>query len=202
MSALAPAGIAAKVTTAFADVQAKTTDNGQPFLLVPAAALPAVARFVRDDATLRFDAVMDLTGYDALKYPSTPSSDAIVVVYLLFSYQHRHKLTLKVLAPRSECAVPTMSGIWPAAIYFEREVWDLLGVHFSGHPSLRRIMCPEDWVGHALRKDYRYPDDYHGVLHLRDGQHFESSPPRGAVPVAVPPVAAPPGAVPPAGGAA
>ena len=83
-----------------------------------------------------------------------------------------------MLAPRAECAVPTAGLIWPAAIYFEREVWDLLGVRFTGHPSLLRIMCPEDWVGHPLRKDYVYPDDYHGIAHLRDGQHFESAPHR------------------------
>jgi len=80
---------------------------------------------------------------------------------------------VEVQAPRAACAVPSVSGVWPAAIYFEREVWDLLGVQFTGHPSLSRIMCPDDWVGHALRKDYLYPAEYRGVAHLRDGQHFE-----------------------------
>src|SRR5262249_27492263 len=153
--------------------QAQKSDNGQPFLLVPAKELPAVARVLCQDAALRFDALMDLTGYDLLKYPATPPSTAIAGVYLLFSYAHRHQLRLKVPAPGEAGEVPTAPGVLPAAIYFEREVFDLLGVRFVGHPSLRRIMTPDDWSGHPLRKDYVYPGDYHGIAHLRDGQHFD-----------------------------
>jgi NADH-quinone oxidoreductase subunit C len=188
MTALGFDALAERVRAAFPAVQAQKSDNGQPFLLVPAGELPVVARFCRDDPALRFDALMDLTGYDLLKYPATPPSTAIAVVYLLFSYVQRHKLTLKVLAPREACEVPTATAVWPAAIYFEREVFDLLGVRFTGHPSLRRIMTPDDWTGHPLRKDYVYPADYHGIAHLRDGQHFESAPPREGDP---PPAAAP-----------
>jgi NADH-quinone oxidoreductase subunit C len=187
-TALGFEALAERVRARFPAVQAMKSDNGQPFLLVPAASLPAVALLLRDDPALRCDALMDLTGCDLLKYPATPPSTAIAVVYFLFSYVHRHKVTLKVLAPREDCSVPTATGVWPAAIYFEREVWDLLGVRFAGHPSLKRIMTPEDWTGHPLRKDYVYPDDYHGVAHLRDGQHFESAPPRPGDP---PPVPAP-----------
>lgn len=178
MTALQFEAMAELVRARFPGVQAQQSENAQPFLLVTPADLPAVAAFVRDARELRLDAVMDLTGYDLLKYPSTPQSSAIAVVYLLFSYQHRHKLTLKVYAPRSACMVGTVSKVWPAALYFEREVWDLLGVHFTGHPSLRRIMTPEDWEGHPLRKDYEYPQGYHGVAHLREGQNFESGPRR------------------------
>ena len=152
--------------------------------------LVEVARFLRDDAALRFDALADLTAYDTMKYPSAQPSDAIAVVYVLFSYVHRHELTLKVMAPRTDCTVPSASAVWPAAIYFEREVWDLFGVRFAGHPRLVRIMTPEDWDGHPLRKDYVYPGEYHGVAHLRDGQHFEAQPPRQGQPMAgKPPVA-------------
>jgi NADH-quinone oxidoreductase subunit C len=191
MTALAHEAIAAKVRTRFAAVEDRRSDNGQPFLLVPAAELAQVAAFVRDDAELGFDGVMDLTGYDLLKYPAAPASDAIAVVYLLFSYRHRHRLCLQVHAPRADCTVPTASGVWPAAIYFEREVFDLLGVRFDGHPSLRRILCPDDWVGHPLRKDYVYPADYHGMAHVREGQHFENAPPRAGDPPAAAAVAAP-----------
>jgi NADH-quinone oxidoreductase subunit C len=170
--------VASQVRTAFEAVEVRSSDNGQPWLLVPPASIQAVCRMLAGDPDLAFDALMDLTGYDLLQYPSTPPSDAIAVVYLLHSLRHRHKVTLKVLAPRADCNVPTVSGIWPAAIYFEREVWDLLGVNFTGHPSLLRIMCPDDWSGHALRKDYAYPADYHGVAHLREGQRFEQSPKR------------------------
>jgi NADH:ubiquinone oxidoreductase subunit C len=79
--------------------------------------------------------------------------------------------------------------VWKVADYFEREVWDLLGVDFAGHPNLRRIMTPDDWIGHPLRKDYAYPEAYNGVVHLREGQKFEDAPKRGAA--ASPPASSP-----------
>jgi NADH-quinone oxidoreductase subunit C len=175
MSALDFAAIAALVP----GTEAKASDNGQPWLLVPAAELPRVARLLRDDPALRFDSLADLTGWDLSKYPSTTPSSDIAVVYYLHSLAHRHHVTLKILAPREACAVPSVSGIWPVAVYFEREVFDLLGVVFTGHPSLKRIMCPDDWTGHALRKDYVYPSAYNGVPCLREGQKFEEPPARG-----------------------
>ena len=187
MSPLQPDAIAARARAAFPGTESRLTENGQPFLLVRADDLPGLARLLRDDRELAFDAVMDLTGCDLLQYPATPPTDAIAVVYLLFSYVHRHKVTLRVLAPRAACTVPTVSDVWPAAIYFEREVWDLLGVQFQSHPSLHRIMCPEDWSGHGLRKDYVYPQDYHGVPHLRDGQKFEYATSRPGTPATAAP---------------
>jgi NADH-quinone oxidoreductase subunit C len=182
MSALGHDLIAAAVHAVAPEVESKVTDNGRPYLAVPAPRIVDVARFLRTSKSLAFDALMDLTAYDLLKYPATPAADDIAVVYLLFSYKHRHKVTLKVFAPRAACSVPTVSSEWPAALYFEREVFDLFGVQFPGHPSLRRIMTPDDWEGHPLRKDYLYPADYHGVAHLRDGQHFEGAPPRSGTP--------------------
>jgi NADH-quinone oxidoreductase subunit C len=186
MTALGAAAIGERVRAAFPGVEQQATENGQPFLRVQPADLQPVLHLLRTDAALRFDALMDLTGYDLLKYPATPPSDAIAVVYLLWSHAHRHKATVVVHAPRAACVVPTASGVWPAALYFEREVWDLLGVHFDGHPSLVRIMNPQDWTGHPLRKDYLYPVDYHGVPHLREGQHFESVPARPGVAATAP----------------
>jgi len=162
-------------------IEVRSSDNGQPWLLVPAAELVAVATLLRDDPALRFDSLMDLTGWDLLKYPATPPSTDIAVVYFLHSLTHRHHLTLKVLTPREACTVPSVSAVWAVANYFEREVFDLLGVQFTGHPSLKRIMCPDDWIGHALRKDYVYPAAYNGVPCLREGQRFEEAPAR-AVP--------------------
>lgn len=176
MTALAIDVLAARVQAAFPEVAVHTTDNGQQHLLVPGPQLGAVARFLRDEPDLGFDSLMDLTGFDLLKYPGPTQAPAILVLYLLHSMRHRHKLALRALAPREHCVLPTVSEVWPAAIYFEREVWDLLGVRFEKHPDLRRIMCPDDWVGHPLRKDYEYPIDYHGVPHLREGQRFEDTP--------------------------
>ncbi|MFY9342436.1 MAG: NADH-quinone oxidoreductase subunit C [Planctomycetota bacterium] len=178
MSALGHDLIAATVHAAFPVVTSERASNGRQFLRVPPGSIAEVARFLRTHKPLHFDALMDLTAVDLVKFPFTPPRDDICVVYLLFSYQHRHKVTLEVFAEREQCTLPSVSAVWPAAIYFEREVFDLFGVRFQGHPSLRRILCPDDWEGHALRKDYLYPADYHGVPHLRDGQHFEGAPPR------------------------
>ncbi len=178
MSALGHDLIAAAVHAAFPAVTSERASNARQFLRVAPAEIAAVARFLRSNPSLAFDALMDLTAVDLLKFPFTPPRDDVVVVYLLYSYRHRHKVTLEVFAPRERCEVPSVSAVWPAAIYFEREVFDLFGVRFAGHPSLRRIMTPDDWEGHPLRKDYLYPAGYHGVPHLRDGQHFEGAPPR------------------------
>jgi NADH-quinone oxidoreductase subunit C len=183
MSALGHDLIAAMVHAAFPAVTSERASNGRQFLRVPPAAIVDVASLLRTHKPLAFDALMDLTAVDLLKFPFTPPRDDITVVYLLFSHQHRHKVTLEVFAPREACEVPSVSAVWPAAIYFEREVFDLFGVRFTGHPSLQRILTPEDWDGHPLRKDYLYPAEYHGVAHLREGQHFEGTPPRAGEPV-------------------
>lgn len=195
MSALAFAAIAEKVKAAHPAVEARESDNHQPWLLVPAADLPAVATLLRDDPALRFDSLCDLTGWDLSKFPATPASTDIAVAYFLHSLPHRHHLTLKVMAPRDAAQVPSVSGVWAVANYFEREVYDLLGVVFAGHPNLKRIMCPDDWTGHPLRKDYIYPQAYNGVQHLRQGQKFEDAPARVGDP---PPAPAPPPAAKPA----
>jgi NADH-quinone oxidoreductase subunit C len=178
MSGLEFSAIADWVSSRLPEVTAEQSENGQPFLRANGATLPVLAKLLHGAPDLAFDALMDLTAYDLLNFPRVPASDAIAVVYLLFSYELRHSVMLEVQAPRNECSLPSVSAVWPAAIYFEREVFDLFGVNFVGHPSLSRIMCPDDWVGHPLRKDYVYPDEYHGVPHLRAGQHFESAPRR------------------------
>jgi NADH-quinone oxidoreductase subunit C len=92
------------------------------------------------------------------------------VLYYLTSLTHHQRLTVKVVVPRWKDGVagqlpevPTVSDVWRAADWHEREVYDLSGVWFSGHPDPRRILCPEDWAGHPLRKDYEMPLEYHGI---------------------------------------
>jgi len=83
-----------------------------------------------------------------------PSESRFEVVYHLLSMQHKERLRLKVKLGGDDAHVESVTGIWPSANFFEREVYDLFGVRFAGHPNLRRIMMPEDWEGHPLRKDY------------------------------------------------
>jgi NADH-quinone oxidoreductase subunit C len=111
--------------------------------------LPAVAGALRDRPDLRFDVLVDLTAIDY--WPREPRYE---VVYMLVSIEHRARLRLKVRLGSDEAHVATVSGVWPAANWLEREVWDLFGIVFDGHPDPRRLLMPEDWDGFPLRKDY------------------------------------------------
>ncbi|MBN2359449.1 MAG: NADH-quinone oxidoreductase subunit C [Deltaproteobacteria bacterium] len=131
-------------------------DALDPWIAVDPAALPAVALFLRDAEELAFDDLSILTATD---FPP----DRIQVAYHLWSYRHHHLLVLKVDLPRAEPGVQTVGDLWPAASWYEREMYDLLGVRFAGHPALRRLLLPEDWEGHPLRKDWREPEQYQGM---------------------------------------
>jgi len=132
-------------------------DVSDPCLHVEAQAIVDVCRFLRDDPDLQFEVLSDLTGLDL------PKENKLEVVYHLYSYSRRHPIVLKVDLPREEPRVSTMEGVWKAANWMEREVFDLFGVFFEGHSDLRRIMLPEDWVGHPLRKDYVEQEEYDGI---------------------------------------
>lgn len=135
---------------------------GAPAIRVRADDIVAVATFAKSEPTLAFDCLSNQTGVDY------PKREEIEVVYHLFSYTHRHALVLKVGVPRDHARLATVSTVWRAAIWQEREIFDLLGVDFVGHPDLRRILLPEDWVGHPLRKDYVEPTEYHGISTKRE----------------------------------
>ena len=117
-------------------------------VIVPATDLLDVARFLRDTPETAFDFCSDVTASD---WPTRPQR--FDVIYCLYSTPHRKRVRLKVRAAESE-PVPSVSGIWPAANWLEREVYDLFGVNFTGHPNRKRILMPDDWQGHPQRKDY------------------------------------------------
>src|SRR5580704_15158370 len=111
--------------------------------------LPSVARALREGPDLRFGFLAELTAVDY--WPREPRFE---LVYVLVSIEHRERLRLKVRLHGDDSHVGTVSGIWPAANWLEREVWDLFGVVFTGHPDRRRLLMPEDWQGFPQRKDY------------------------------------------------
>ena len=121
----------------------------QPTIYVSRDELPPVARTLRENPDLRFDFLAELTAIDL--WPRDPRFE---VVYVLVSLERRARLRLKVRLPGDDAHVGTVSGIWPAANWLEREVGDLFGVVFDGHPDPRRLLMPEDWEGYPLRKDY------------------------------------------------
>ena len=94
--------------------------------------------------------------------------DRIEVVVHLFSYRYRHGAVLKLKLPRDNPRAPTLEDLWKSANWMEREIFDLLGVHFDGHSDMRRILMPEDWPGHPLRKDFVEPLEYHGISTTRE----------------------------------
>jgi len=146
-----------------------------PWLVIAPAALADVARFLHDDAELAFHMLNCISGVDyfepdAKKAAKVEWQPHVEVLYHLSSVRHRHRIVLKVLLPRwqNDTAgeppeVPSVTSIWATALWHEREVFDLSGIRFVGHPDLRRILCPEDWVGFPLRKDYQMPTEYHGI---------------------------------------
>ena len=117
-----------------------------PAVYVPAARLVEVCRALRDHAG--FDLLIEITAVDYL-----PRQPRYEVVYHLVSTSALTRARLKVRVAAGEM-VPTVQDVWPAAGWPEREVWDLFGIVFEGHPDLRRILTPDDWEGHPLRKDH------------------------------------------------
>jgi NADH-quinone oxidoreductase subunit C len=132
-------------------------DVPEPYLSVEGEAIVEVCRFLRDDADLKFEVLSDQTAVD------WPKEEKIQLVYHLYSYAGKHQIVLKVDLPRDNPKIATVENIWKVANWFEREIFDLFGVIFDGHSDLRRIMLPEDWVGHPLRKDYIEQEEYDGI---------------------------------------
>jgi len=108
-----------------------------------------LARALRHDPTLAFDLLAEVTAVDF--WPREPRFE---VVYTLVSLAHKHRLRVKVRLHGDDARIVTVSDVWPAANWLEREVWDLFGIAFDGHPDPRRLLMPEDWEGHPLRRDF------------------------------------------------
>jgi NADH-quinone oxidoreductase subunit C len=128
--------------------------RGDPTVVVAHNALADVLRYCRDEPALAFDMLTDLTAVDYSKFPGREDGPRFEVVYQLLSLTHLHRLRVKVRVSEDEPEVPTASTLWPIANWLEREVWDMFGIRFAGHPDLRRLLLYEEFVGHPLRKDY------------------------------------------------
>ena len=147
--------------------------EGMPTIAVPPDRLVEVCRTLRDDPALRFVVCLDVTAAD--RFPREPRFD---VVYHFTSPEQRLRLRMHVYAGGAAPRVPTISGIWPSADWQEREVYDLFGVVFEGHPDLRRLIMADDWEGHPLRKDFPVQVDLpvktYGALQLTEEQFREN----------------------------
>lgn len=124
-----------------------------PFILVKTDAIADVSRYLKEDGQTQFDMLHLVSAVD---WP-----DYFESVYHLFSMKIRHRAILKVRTPKDNPKVPSVTSIWPSANWHERECFDMMGIVYENHPDLTRILCPEEWEGHPLRKDYQMPEHDH-----------------------------------------
>ncbi len=132
--------------------------RGDETLLIRPGALKAVAKFLKDMPELDFNFLMDLTAVDYLFYAGgrVQREHRFEVVYHFFSLTHNHRLRIKIPVGEKDPEVDTLTDLWASADWYEREVWDMFGIRFKGHPNLKRILMYEEFKGHALRKDYPF----------------------------------------------
>lgn len=150
--------IADRLGTALADsvgfdtaVEKVVVDRGEMTVFVAREHLPAVARVLRDDPALRFEMCMGVSG---VHYPGEQGRE-LHAVYPLLSITHgSRRIRLEVTCPDDDPHIPSVVDVWPGNDWHEREVWDMFGIVFDGHPALTRILMPDDWPGHPQRKDY------------------------------------------------
>lgn len=164
---MAPEEICGLLRERFGDAITDTViEGGHPYVVVAADRWPEVAKFLRDDARFSLNLLRSITALDLL------ADNRLACVYDLMSVStarlgdlvtDTHEFAVRVVTDRENPVIPTVSHVWPAADWHEREAYDLMGIVFSGHPDLRRILCPDDWHGHPLRKDYEFPLEYHGI---------------------------------------
>jgi NADH-quinone oxidoreductase subunit C len=150
---MTPQEIAVLLTEKFGgQIIESKTDAVNPWSAVEPSFLLDICRFLRSDERLEMDHLELLGGADY--------KDRIEVVYVVCSIKHHHRYTLKCRLPRDAPKAPTVESVWRVANWHEREAFDMFGVDFEGHSDMRRILCPDDWEGHPLRKDYIFPTTY------------------------------------------
>ena len=132
-------------------------DDKHPRVHIAAADIRPVAEFLIRDPRLKLDWMQCLSGADYV------ADGKLAVIYDLWSFDLNHVFALKAFIPRDNPHIATVSDLWSIADWHEREAFDMFGIIFDGHPDLRRILCPDDWEGYPLRKDYVFPREYHGI---------------------------------------
>ena len=141
--------LAALLGWKMAAVEAAKFDRDEMTIWVPASLIREACSVLRDHKDFPYNFLEDVTCVDW--HPTEPRFE---VVYHLLSIPRKERLRLKVRLAGGDASLESVTSVWPAADFFEREVFDLFGVRFQGHPNLRRLLMPEDWEGHPLRKDY------------------------------------------------
>ena len=154
------AALVAAIPGCRVEMLANPSPAAQHSLLIDAEHAVAIAQFLRDDATLRLDYCSNVTGID---WPAKDGSGYLEAVYHLYSMEKKHGplvLRLRTLDRAAAVHLPSLTPVWRSAELQEREIFDLFGIHFDGHPDLRRLLMWEEFSGHPMRRDYVEPDDY------------------------------------------
>lgn len=130
--------------------------RGDETAIIRPSALVTVAKFLKETPALDFNFLMDLSAVDYLFYAGgrIKKEARFEVVYHFFSLTHNHRIRIKVPLDEKNPEIDSLDKIWASANWYEREVWDMYGIRFKGHPSLKRILMYEEFKGHPLRKDY------------------------------------------------
>lgn len=150
-----------------ADVVAVEQAPSDPCLVVKAEKIYDVLKYLRDETKYEFNFLQVISGADFVAAAATEDvaevKERMEVLYVVYSFILRSYLNLKVVLPRENPSVDTVCTLFRCANWYEREIFDILGINFNGHPHLERILLPPDWVGHPLRKDYKFPEEYNGM---------------------------------------
>jgi len=158
--------IVEKVKASLTDaIQGTALPQGDAVIFVAPDCLQKVAAFLKDDPSLKFDYLSDVSGVDYLNEEREPRFEA---VYLLYSIDHQHSIRVRVGIDEDNPSVPTVSELWKGALYPEQELFDMFGIHIEGHPKNERLIMPKEWTGHPLRKDYPLTTETVTFSHNRD----------------------------------
>ncbi len=171
-------------------------DSYEKGTVIAAAKIAEAATLLRDEPELHFEQLMCLSGVDWDGHDAEGKGKSVAILgyteegkpelsdrvgdgdlgvfYACYSHRHGHKYSLFVRVPRDAAEVPTVSHLWPTAAWHEREAYDLVGITFTGHPDLRRILLEDGWEGHPLRKDYQMPAQWQGVP--LEGRSYAANP--------------------------
>jgi NADH-quinone oxidoreductase subunit C len=165
---MSPEEICNLLTGEFGDAIVETVvDTHHPHAVIKADAWPAVADYLRDDEAMGFDLLRCITAIDLV------ADNQLAAVYDLLATQPgpaagdlwklKAAFAITIKVDRDDPRIPSVAHVWPTADWHEREAYDMMGIVFEGHPDLRRILCPDDWEGFPLRKDYVFPREYQGI---------------------------------------
>lgn len=143
--------------------------QGQTVVISSRERIIEMLQWLRDTPGIEMDHLMDLCGVDNLRRPDTELLERFEVVYNLYSIPHRHAIRIRTQIPEENPCIESVTSLWVGADWMERECFDLVGISFTNHPDLRRVLLPDDWPGHPLQKEYplKGAEEWPGMIDLQ-----------------------------------